>query len=149
MLDLLAVLTALGLLSRRGGSKAEPKPSFPADNTAVLHPEPSQVVVSPGTPPPAPGPTQTASTSAPSAARPGRGVAPGTPEPGWKPYVPVPSGVVARARQVLSSGALRVTEGDPSGQVARVLYRRERNPVTGAVSVTAWKPAVVSTSRAA
>jgi hypothetical protein len=150
-LELLAVLTALGVLGgkKRDAGKAGPGPAFPADNTAVTFPAPGNVVVptssspgvppSPGSPATVPISVQPAQPSSPPPA--GKGVAPGTPEPGWTPYSPPPAPVVSRARQVLSSGALRVTEGDPTGRFSRVRYRRERNPTTGSVSVTAWRPA--------
>jgi hypothetical protein len=151
-LELLSLLTAAALLSKKKESGGAKGPSFPADNTAVVHPAPGNVVVpvpasstappsapSPGSPSTVPVTVQPAQPTAPPPA--GKGVAPGTPEPGWSPYSPPPAAVVARARQVLSSGALRVTESDPTGRFKQVRYRRERNPSTGSVSVTAWRPA--------
>ncbi len=160
MLEVLAVLTALGVLSQKGRASSSPgqpaggsrgQPSFPPDNTAVSQPAPGTVLttvpaVPGGSPAPSPGSSPTVPVSVqpatPTKAPPaGTGVAPGTPEPGWSPYSPPPAAVVSRARQVLSSGQLRVTEGDPTGRFARVRYRRERNPTTGSVGVTAWRPA--------
>lgn len=154
-LEVLSVLTALALLGKRsGGRNGARGPSFPADNTAVTHPAPGNVVVpvpapsSPSSPaaPPAPGSPSTVPVSVqpaqPSAPPPtGKGVVPGTPEPGWTPYSPPPPPVVQRAFAVLRSGQLRVTEPDPTGRFRSVRYRRERNPTTGSVSVTAWRPA--------
>jgi hypothetical protein len=127
--------------SKRDGAPAaasttSPAPSgpfsFPADNTAASTPAPAQS---------APGPTVRASIPAPGAGTTPGGVAPGSPEPGWKAYSPLTPPIVSRAFEVLRSGAKRVKEADPTGRFSKVLYRRESNRTTGKVSVTAWRPA--------
>ncbi|SRR5258706_1608951 len=134
------LLVLLLLLSKRDGAQAA---SFPAAAARATTPTPGPTAF--------PAPNTAAETiptgfheAAPAAAPAKRsGVAPGTPEPGWKPYLPVPSLVVQRAFAILRSGDRRVKEADPTGKFSSVLYRREESS-GGKISVTAWRPAVVA-----
>jgi hypothetical protein len=139
------LLVAL-VMQKRGQPALTPSPAtktgpgtFPTDSTAVQTFPPAVVF----TPPAPEGATVPASvvTPPPPAATKVKGIAPGTPEPGFKPYVPTPSAVVSRAVGVLHSGAIRVTEADPTGLFKQVRYRREADPTTGRVAVTAWRNA--------
>lgn len=61
------------------------------------------------------------------------------PASAWTPYKPLTAEVIARAQQLLSSGAVETIEPDPSHPGDSVRYLRTHDTHTGKTNVTAWR----------